>query len=164
MPNLEKCKKIFDVYYMSRVVFFLNLFLINLLIGCSPTIDSRGYNPETLDITTIQIGVDTKQTIQEKFGTASTVSAFSNDQYQNWYYISKKTSTTSFFHPDTLEQQTVVITFDPQGVVRDIQKYQDETPIKPVDRKTETTGYESSVMRDIFGNFGRYSSQKPKQP
>ena len=150
---------------MLRLTFFLNLFLAVFLAGCYPTIDSRGFNPETLDLTKIQIGIDTKQSIQEKFGSPSTGSSFpTENQEQNWYYISKKTSTTSFYHPKTLEQQTVVITFDAQGIVRNVQKFQGEHPVVPIDRKTETTGYESSVMRDIFGNFGRYSSQKPKQP
>ncbi len=163
MPNLGKCKKIFDVYCMSPLAFFLNLCVVVFLSGCYPTIDSRGYNPEMLDLTKIQTGVDTKQSVQEKFGSPSTISSFpTENQEQNWYYISKKTSTTSFYHPETLEQQTVVITFDQQGTVRDVQKFQGENPIVPVKRKTETTGYETSVMRDIFGNFGRYSSQKPK--
>jgi outer membrane protein assembly factor BamE (lipoprotein component of BamABCDE complex) len=165
MRNLEKCKKIFDVYYMSRFAFFLNLFLVIFLTGCYPTIDSRGYNPETFDLAQIQVGIDTRQSVQEKLGSPSTISSFpSENQEYNWYYISKKTATTSFYHPETLEQQTLVITFDAQGIVRNVQKFQGEHPIVPVKRKTETTGYESSVMRDIFGNFGRYSSQKPKQP
>ncbi|NBT85004.1 MAG: outer membrane protein assembly factor BamE [Alphaproteobacteria bacterium] len=151
---------------MVRFSLFLNLFLISfLLVGCYPTIDSRGYNPETMDVKKIQIGVDTMQTIQERFGSPSTSSAFGDENKgHNWYYISKRTSTTSFYRPETLEQQTIVLRFDAQGIVRDVAKYEGEHPVIPIDRKTETTGYETSIMRDIFGNFGRYSSQSKNKP
>jgi len=117
-----------------------------------------------MDIKKIQVGIDTMKTIQERFGSPSTSSVFGDEQKgHNWYYISKRTSTTSFYRPETLEQQTIVIRFDEQGIVRDVAKYEGEHPVVPIDRKTETTGYESSIMRDIFGNFGRYSNQTPKQ-
>ena len=146
---------------MLRFSLFLNLLLASFLAGCSPTLDSRGYNPEAMDISKIQIGVDTTQTVQEHFGSPSTTSVFEDpSKGGSWYYISKKTSTTSFYAPDTLEQQTVVIRFDAGGIVRDVHKYQGEHPVVPIDRKTESTGYETSIMRDIFGNFGRYSAQK----
>lgn len=146
---------------MARLTVFLSLFLISFLMaGCYPTIDSRGYNPESMDISKIQVGIDTTHTIQERFGTPSTSSVFGGESKgQSWYYISKRTSTTSFYRPETLEQQTVVIKFDEQGIVREAEKYEGEHPVVPVDRKTETTGYESSIMRDIFGNFGRYSTR-----
>jgi outer membrane protein assembly factor BamE (lipoprotein component of BamABCDE complex) len=133
------------------------------LVACYPTIDSRGYNPEVMDIQKIQENIDTETTILEKFGSPSTVSTFKNaDGTHTWYYISKRTSTTSFYRPETLDQQAVSIYFDDAGVVRSVVVEKGETPVKPVARKTETTGYETSVMRDIFGNFGRYS-QKPAQ-
>lgn len=134
-----------------------------LLTGCYPTVDSRGYNPDVMDVEKIHSGVDTEATIGEKFGSPSTVSTFKNaDGTHVWYYISKRTSTTSFYAPETLDQQTVAIYFDNAGIVRSVVVEKGEKPLTPVARKTETTGYETSVMRDIFGNFGRYS-QKPPQ-
>jgi outer membrane protein assembly factor BamE (lipoprotein component of BamABCDE complex) len=133
------------------------------LTGCYPTVDSRGYNPDVMDVQKIHNGVDTEATIREKFGSPSTVSTFKNsDGTHVWYYISKRTSTTSFYAPETLEQQTVAIYFDDTGVVRSVVVEKGEKALEHVARKTETTGYETSVMRDIFGNFGRYS-QKPPQ-
>ncbi len=128
------------------------------LSACSPTLDSRGYNLESLDTTNIKVGMDTKQTIQERLGSPSTTSVFApHQQGTAWYYIAKKTSTTAFYTPETLDQQVIVIYFDAQDVVRDVQQYKGEQQVEAVKRKTETSGYESSVFRDIFGNFGRYS-------
>lgn len=145
--------------YKEKWLTKVNIIIITLVLaGCSPTIDSRGYNIESLDLSSIKIGIDTQQTIQERLGTPSTVSVFSpNQQGTAWYYISKKTSTTAFYRPDTLEQQTIVIHFDAQGIVRDVKQYKGEHAVEIVKRTTETSGYESSALRDIFGNFGRYS-------
>jgi outer membrane protein assembly factor BamE (lipoprotein component of BamABCDE complex) len=138
---------------------------LTLLSACSPTIDSRGYNIETLETANIQIGIDSQQTIQERLGTPSMVSLFSpTQQGQSWYYVSKKTSTTSFHLPDTLDQQVLAIDFNDQGIVQNIRKYQGETEIQPIKTITETTGYESSALRDIFGNFGRYSGKGASTP
>jgi outer membrane protein assembly factor BamE (lipoprotein component of BamABCDE complex) len=137
-----------------------------LLSGCSPRIDSRGYNIETINAAQVNVGVDTQKTIQERLGSPSTVSAFpTTQQGQSWYYISKKTSATSFYNPETLEQHVLVIDFNSQGIVQNVRRFEGEHQIECVNRKTETSGYESSLLRDVFGNFGRYSgaSTKPRQ-
>ena len=134
-----------------------------LLSGCSPRIDSRGYNIETINAAQVNVGVDTQKTIQERLGSPSTVSAFpTTQQGQSWYYISKKTSATSFYTPETLEQHVLVIDFNSQGIVQNVRRFEGEHQIECVNRKTETSGYESSLLRDVFGNFGRYSGASAK--
>ena len=53
--------------------------------------------------------------------------------------------------------------FNNSNIVSDIKTYKGEEAknIKPVERKTETTGYETGVFREVFSNFGRMSSKKP---
>lgn len=140
---------------------FIRFFLTPLMLSsCAPTIDSRGYNSEAIDLSKIQIGTHNQQHVQETLGSPSSISAFKEPV---WYYVSKTTSTTSFFTPTTLEQQVIAITFDHQGIVKDVKKIKgDESiAIKPIERKTETTGYESGMFREVFSNFGRRLSNKP---
>lgn len=151
--------------FMSIIARNLTILTLVLFCGCSPHIDSRGYNIETINEANVKIGVDTQQIIQERIGTPSTVSLFSpTQQGQSWYYISKKTSSTSFHQPDTIEQHVLVIDFNNQGIVQNVRRFEGEHQIETVDRKTETSGYESGVLRDIFGNFGKYSGASAKQP
>lgn len=132
------------------------------MTGCSPTIDNRGFNAENIQFNQIQPGMQTKQQVQELLGSPSTISSFDSN---TWYYVSKRTSTTSFFTPDVLDQQVTVINFDPSGIVSDIKTYKGEEAkqIKPIDRKTETTGYQTGVFREVFSNFGRISTKKPSK-
>jgi outer membrane protein assembly factor BamE (lipoprotein component of BamABCDE complex) len=132
--------------------------------ACSPFIDNRGFNHETLDLTKIVIGTDTKETLLEKFGSPSTTSLYPSTpggHDSKWFYITKKTSRKAFFNPETLNQQTVEVCFDDKGIVRDVLKIEGETAVSLNSDKTASTGYESNAMRDIFGNFGRYSARSP---
>jgi outer membrane protein assembly factor BamE (lipoprotein component of BamABCDE complex) len=142
---------------------FACLVVTSLNAGCSPTIDSRGFNAENVQFSQIKPGVQSKQQVQELLGSPSTISSFDQN---TWYYVSKKTATTSFFTPEVLDQQVTVINFDRTGLVSDIKTYKGEEAkkIKPIDRKTESAGYQTGVFREVFSNFGRISSKKPTNP
>lgn len=128
--------------------------------GCSPTIETRGFNAENVQFNQIKPGIHTKQQVQEILGSPSTIPAFEDT---SWYYVSKKTASTSFFTPTVLDQQVTVITFNKSGIVSDVKTYKGEEAknIKPIERKTESTGYETGVLREVFSNFGRMSTKKP---
>lgn len=136
------------------------LVFIALSAGCSPTIESRGFNAENVQFDQIRPGVQSKQQVQEILGSPSTISSFDTN---TWYYVSKTTATTSFFTPEVVDQQVTIITFDTSGVVSTIKTYKGEEAksIKPIERKTETTGYQTGVFREVFSNFGRISTKKP---
>lgn len=129
------------------------------LSACTPTIDSRGFNPENLKVDQVKLGMTMDQ-VAGILGTPSSISTFKPNA---WYYISSKTSTTSFFKPKVLDQETIVVVFNDSNIVSDVKIYhgEDAKTIKPVDRKTETTGYESGVLREVFGNFGKISNRQP---
>lgn len=135
----------------------------SLVVGCSPTIETRGFNAENVQFNQIKPGIQSKQQVRDLLGSPSTIPSFDQN---TWYYVSKKTSTTSFFTPEVLDQQVTVITFDNQNIVSDIKTYKGEEAknIKPIERKTETTGYETGVLREVFSNFGRMSTKKPTNP
>jgi outer membrane protein assembly factor BamE (lipoprotein component of BamABCDE complex) len=134
------------------------------LIACTPNVDVRGFNPEHSDFKSIKLHEDTTNTVQEKLGSPGATGTFPDQSGKTiWYYVYKKTSTTSFYRPETLEQKVVIIIFDKAGKVESIQEKNGEDPIEPNPNQTESAGYESTLMRDIFGGFGKYSSQKPKQ-
>lgn len=146
---------------MKRNASLITLFIfVSLAVGCSPTIDTRGFNAENVEFSQIKPGIHSKQQVRDLLGSPSTIPSFDQN---SWYYVSKKTATTSFFTPEVLDQQVTVITFNKSNIVSDIKTYKgDEAKcIKPVERKTETTGYETGVLREVFSNFGRMSTKKP---
>jgi len=136
------------------------LILASLNSGCSSTVETRGFNAENVRFDQIKPGIQSKQEVQQILGSPSAIPSFDPN---TWYYISKKTETTCFFTPTVLDQQVTVISFDKGGIVCDVKTYKGEEAksIKPIGRKTETTGYESGVFREVFSNFGRLGTKKP---
>jgi outer membrane protein assembly factor BamE (lipoprotein component of BamABCDE complex) len=146
---------------MKRNVSLITLLVASSLVaGCSPTVETRGFNAENVQFNQIKPGIHSKQQVRDMLGSPSTIPSFDQN---TWYYVSKKTATTSFFTPEVLDQQVTVITFNTGNIVSDIKTYKGEEAkcIKPVERKTGTTGYETGVFREVFSNFGRMSSKKP---
>lgn len=137
-----------------------------ILTGCYPTIDHRGFNPEQINIEKIKVNSSTKETVQDVLGSPSTTSLFPVDgkKWTNWYYIYRKTETTSFFEPKVVDQLMIKVTLDEHDIVKNIetQKGIQGKAIEATKERTPRTGYESSVVKDIFGNFNKYSLDPKK--
>ena len=151
---------------MKSYNYFLNLVIGFGLAGCYPTIDHRGFNPEQMQLEKIENNISTKETVQNVLGSPSTTSIFpvEGKNWTNWYYIYRKTETTSFFEPKVVDQLVVKVTLDEKDIVRnvDTQKGIQGEKIKASKDRTESTAYESSAMKDIFGNFNKYSLDPKK--
>lgn len=136
--------------------------VVLFVCACSPCIDKRGFNPDNTDFTKVKSGL-TKDQVFEILGAPSSVSTF---KPLAWYYVTHKTSTTAFFTPKVIDHQVFVVTFNAQETVKETKMYtgDEAKTIKPVARKTETAGYESGVLREVFSNFGKISTQKAPHP
>jgi outer membrane protein assembly factor BamE (lipoprotein component of BamABCDE complex) len=125
-------------------------------VGCTPTIDNRGYVPDPTALERVRPGQQTRGDIADLLGTPSSVMPFSDN---TWIYIQRKTSTVAFFEPKVLEQNVVAVDFDDAGVVSDVRRYtlEDGKLIDPVTRKTPAPGKELTFMEQLVGNIGRFS-------
>ncbi|HVM82085.1 MAG TPA: outer membrane protein assembly factor BamE, partial [Stellaceae bacterium] len=81
-----------------------------------------------------------------------------------WYYISQHTEELAFFKPEVTEQEVVVITFDKDNVVSNVQRMRDKgrDDLQPVARTTPAPGKELSFMEQLLGNFGRVNTANPQ--
>ena len=130
-----------------------------LLGACTPSVDVQGNLPEPEQVKDIEAGTTTRNQIQDRFGTPSTVSLFDGEV---WYYVGKKTETFAFFDPKTLDQKVVAIRFDGDGKVdsvKTIDRTQGEE-VELVKRTTPTRGREYTFVEQLLGNVGRFSNSK----
>jgi outer membrane protein assembly factor BamE (lipoprotein component of BamABCDE complex) len=136
---------------------FLTTLLTGLIMGCSPTFDNRGYETENRDFSKIISGQATKQTVEETFGSPSTISVF---KPEIWFYISKQTETTAFLTPTTLDLTTYEISFNDAGIVTKVMERKGEhaREIKPVSRETPSAGHQTGLLREVFSNFGKIAT------
>lgn len=147
---------------MRFKIFFFTLTVSSLIVGCASTVDNRGYEDEGVDFSQIKPGVHTQAQVLEKLGSPSTTATFKTT---TWYYASKVTSSSAFFTPKVMTQRVMAISFTPNGLVEKVEevKSTDFKDIVPSKNKTETIGHESGVLKEVFSNFGRMSTKKPKK-
>ncbi|MDP2193881.1 MAG: hypothetical protein Q8K36_05100 [Alphaproteobacteria bacterium] len=137
------------------------------LMGCESVINNHGYNNDNADISFIQVNKTTIDEVYSALGSPTTITphALNNPKWRTVLYISKKTSTTSFFKPVVLSQHSLVIVIDEKDIVRDIKKVEGDTTEDPEPNPdaTEISSYEESVSRGVFGSFGRQLNSSPKK-
>lgn len=120
-----------------------------LLIACAPVISQRGYLPDPAAEATIKTGADTKTTVQERLGYASTTATFNND---SWYYISATEKQVAFFNPTILKRQVLAVYFDKQNKVTGVRHYglQDGHLITFETRTTPARGRETTFLQELL--------------
>ena len=120
-----------------------------LLIACAPVISQRGYLPDPSAEASIKSGTDTKTTVQERLGYASTTATFGND---SWYYISATEKQVAFFNPTILKRQVLAVYFDKQNKVTGVRHYglQDGHLITFESRTTPARGRETTFLQELL--------------
>ena len=124
--------------------------------ACTPTVDQRGNLPHPELVAQIKPGKSTRDDVATILGSPSTTMNYGGE---SWHYISARTETTAFFRPETIERKVLSITFDQNGVVRDVatKGLEDGQEVETVDRVTPTAGKEMSIVEQLLGNVGRFS-------
>ena len=107
----------------------------------------------------IQVGLQKKSDVSDLLGTPSSTALFGDE---TWLYISRKTSTTSFFTPRVLEQHVVAIVFDGTGTVSDVRRLDlsDGKVVSHVARVTPSPGKELTFLEQLIGNVGKFNAPK----
>lgn len=129
-----------------------------LLSACSvfeaPEI-ARGNRVTDEQLQEIVPGVQTKNDVQTLLGSPTQTSAFGDEE---WFYISSKTRQRPGRQLAVTDQQTVVVSFDRNGVVRGVRKVTeaDGQPVSMVERETPVPGNDRTLLQALFGNIGRF--------
>ncbi len=134
--------------------------VLALALGaCAQSVQVRGNLPDAEAISKISPGVHSRIDIESLLGSPSAVSTFEDSK---WYYIGQKTTQFAFFEREVLERKVLVVSFDKAGLVAETTAYglEDGKIIDPVGRVTPTEGRELSVLQQLFGNIGRFSTAK----
>jgi outer membrane protein assembly factor BamE (lipoprotein component of BamABCDE complex) len=123
--------------------------------ACAPRIATRGNLPDPDLLANIEIGQINKRDIVEMIGSPSSIEPF---QGESWYYISERTETRAFFEPTVVERKVIVLRFDKKGIVKEMKTIglKDGRDVEMVDRVTPTAGQEMTILKQLFGNVGRF--------
>lgn len=127
------------------------------LSGCAPHMDYRGKFLEKDALAKIQIGHSDSEDVMGILGSPSAMDGFYDTA---WIYDYQMTKTTSFFDPKIIERQIVVVRFNKDGIVSNINVSDKGMAVDPSPHKTPTVDDDKSALAQVFGNFGRASRKE----
>jgi outer membrane protein assembly factor BamE (lipoprotein component of BamABCDE complex) len=122
--------------------------------ACAPVTTYNGFRPERNDVELQdpQVGVDTRATVQQRFGSPSTTAVF--DQTA-WYYVSSTQERIAFYTPNTTDRRVMVVRFD-GDTVAGVEKFGLERGrmVNYSSDETPTRGRELGIIEQLLGNVG----------
>lgn len=145
------------------MAFFYLFTVMMMLTSCENNIHHKGFQSEHAKISDVKIHHDTQADVRAKLGTPTVMLPYPDSKgYTVWYYVSRLTEDNTFKLPQVKDQKTYVLRFDKKGVLRVFEESAEHTDIEMNQNATQSETYESGVMRDVFGSFGRNMSKKAK--
>jgi len=128
-----------------------------LVAGCAINKAHKGAVIDQRLASSVQPGVDNKDSVQKLLGTPTLTGQFTPD---DWYYISRDTNQVAFRNPSVQKQLVMLVRFDPKGNVASIQRTGKDLvlPVSPTHRSTPTLGRKRSFFDELFNNIGSVSS------
>ena len=130
--------------------------------ACAPVNTYSGFSAErnNVQIADPQVGVDTRDTVQQRFGSPSTTAVF--DQTA-WYYVSQTQEQVAFYRPRITQRQVMVVRFNGETVSA-VEKYGMERGrlVAYDTHETPTRGRELGIIEQLFGNIGSTPPIRPE--
>jgi outer membrane protein assembly factor BamE (lipoprotein component of BamABCDE complex) len=125
--------------------------------GCAGYRESRGFILDEQLAQAVQVGTDNKTSVERTLGRPTFTGQFNDNE---WYYLSRQTSTFAFRTPKVTEQTALRIRFDPAGNVSAVERTGKDkiASIDPYGRTTPTLGRRKSFFEEFFGNIGTVGS------
>ena len=126
------------------------------LSACTTQFRNHGYAPSDAELQEIIVGVDTRATVEDVIGRPSTSGVLTGSAY---YYLSDRRSSFAFFEPEVVDRQLVAVSFDDDGVVRNIERFTlRDGRVVPLSRRVTDSSVENSTfLRQLLGNIGNFN-------
>jgi outer membrane protein assembly factor BamE (lipoprotein component of BamABCDE complex) len=128
--------------------------VLSAAAACAPTESYNGFRPERNDVAIAdpQPGVDTRTTVQQRFGSPSTTAVFDQNA---WYYVDSVQQRVAFYDPRITERHVMVVHFN-GDTVASVDKYGLERGhvISYDGHTTPTRGRELGIIEQLLGNVG----------
>jgi len=137
----------------------LGLMLGGLATACSPVIRSHGFMPTEESLARVEVGVDSRSTVQRKLGRPSMDGVFNDD---GWYYVATTVEHYTYHEPEVIDRRVLAIQFDEIGQVAAINRYglEDGRIIDLETRTTPTHGRQLTILEQVIGNLGAISGEE----
>ncbi|MEM6825390.1 MAG: outer membrane protein assembly factor BamE [Pseudomonadota bacterium] len=131
---------------------------VSVLAGCSATFRNHGYVPSEEDVSSVVVGVDTRDTVAASVGRPG-VSGITDAS--GWYYVRSRFRSFAYRAPEEIDRQVLAISFDTSGVVTNVERFGLERGrVVLLSRRVTTENTQGiGFLRQAFGNLGRLTTE-----
>ena len=121
--------------------------------GCTQLRAHQGYIGDATLLTSVQPGVDNKESVQASLGRPTFTGQFNDSE---WYYYARDTKQLAFNNPNPTDQFVLHVVFDGSGNVVSATRsgMENIARLTPESDKTPTLGRNTSFFEELFGNIG----------
>ena len=126
-----------------------------IIAACSPVYRNHGYVPNDDELSQIEVGKDTRETLAPLIGRPS-AAAILNDE--GWYYVQSRWKHSGARPPKEIDRQVVAITFDDKGVVENVERFGLEGGrVVALSRRVTTDNIKGiSFLRQLLSGIGNF--------
>ncbi len=123
--------------------------------GCAGNLNEHGNVPKSKEVASIEVGSTTRAQVLNRLGTPAAVATFDRN---SWYYLGSTVEKFMFFDPELVKRDLLVIRFNDDDVVSEIDHLDkdDGRDVAVIARETETRGRSFSLLQQLIGNLGRF--------
>ncbi|MCY3877749.1 MAG: outer membrane protein assembly factor BamE [Rhodobacteraceae bacterium] len=128
--------------------------IVALLAACQPVAQNFGYVPVETELAQIETGVSDKAAVRRAIGMPAT----RNEHYGDaWFYVSSRMEQRTYRAPQEVDRQVVVVSFDQQGLVSNVERYtlEDGRAVALSSRVTETDFGRLTIIQQLLRSLGR---------
>jgi len=148
----------------KKKINFKTLVILLLFItpfGCSKIVEQNGVPTNDEIFNKLSIGKSTKSQVKKILGEPLLVD---NQLVETWIYFSQKIEKFAFFEPKLSSRKVILLSFKNSILTKKETFSQRDTKIIEIStKKVISGGRKLTVLQQIFGNIGNFSSQKFQQ-
>jgi outer membrane protein assembly factor BamE (lipoprotein component of BamABCDE complex) len=128
---------------------------VGVLSACAATFTNHGFVPPQEELEQILVGVDTRGTIEDTIGPPSAAAGVTREEA--WIYSAYRVRNYTYQAPQVIERDVVAISFDPDGVVSNVERFglEDGQLVQLSRRTTESSVRDLGFFRQLMRNLGR---------
>ncbi len=132
--------------------------LICLAMACSPIYRNHGYAPTDAELSSVEVGRDTRETVTEAVGRPSANGVLGDGR---WYYVQSRYRQGGVRAPREIDRQVVVITFAEGGTVSNVERFGlEQGRVVALSRRVTETNIEGvTFIGQLLSNVGRVSAE-----
>ncbi len=131
--------------------------LILAVSACNPIVRYHGYAPTDQELKTVEVGKDTRETVEQKIGHPSAEGLLNDDA---WFFVQSRFQQKGLKPMTEIDRQVVVISFSDAGTVSNIERFglQDGNVVVLSRRVTESNIKGVSFLNQLMRNMGRMTT------